>query len=85
MAKEFSLDDVEFQAKEMTDMEQLPFVKPSSTVAVETMGFFEADNRTAEQMECDEQATATANVKEKAVSAGLSVALLLLRVFDLVV
>jgi len=56
MAKEFSLDDVDFQTKESNDIDALPFVKPSSTVAIETMGIFHGDSEAnvAAQMEIDE-------------------------------
>lgn len=44
MAKEFSLDDADFTQKEAMDIEQLPTIKPSSTVAVESMGFFQGNS-----------------------------------------
>ena len=55
MAKEFSLDDVDFHQKETNEIDQLPSVTPSNTVAVETMGFFEGgtESTTNENMECD--------------------------------
>lgn len=55
MAKEFSLDDIDFQKKETDEMDQLPSVKPSSTVSIETMGFFEGKSEIDEKtMECDD-------------------------------
>lgn len=56
MAKEFSLDDVDFQKKETEDIEKLPFVKPSATVAIETMGIFQGDSQAniETHMECDD-------------------------------
>lgn len=55
MAKEFSLDDTDFQKKESDEMDQLPSVKPSNTVSVETMGFFEGKSEIDDNkaMECD--------------------------------
>ena len=55
MAKEFSLDDIDFQKKETEDIEKLPFVKPSTTVAIETMGIFQGDSQAniETHMECE--------------------------------
>lgn len=56
MAKEFSLDDVDFNKKETMDLDQLPSVKSSATVSVETMGFFEGKPESDEStMECDDK------------------------------
>ena len=64
MAKEFSLDDVDFQTKETADIEELPYIKPSATVSVETLGFFEGDDVPADaRMECDTDAPAAKSVK----------------------
>ena len=55
MAKEFSLDDVEFNQMETNDIEQLPCIRPSGTVAIETMGFFEGKDQDSESvMECED-------------------------------
>jgi len=60
LAKEFSLDDVDFQKKETEDIDKLPFVKPSSTVAIETMGFFQGDSEAnidliETRMDCEDE------------------------------
>ena len=63
MAKEFSLDDVDFKTQETAEIEQLPFIKPSGTVSIETMGFFEGESNA---MECDD-AVSVSSKKESAV------------------
>ena len=75
MAKEFSLDDVDFAKKEEKVMEELPSVRPSATVAVESMGFFEGSDRMEEtdenEMECDDEETsAKGGGKKKSVRFG---------------
>lgn len=70
MAKEFSLDDADFNQKETHDIEQLPSVKPSTTVAVETMGFFEGKPESQDDvsmMECDDNEKVSTNGKENEV------------------
>lgn len=54
MAKEFSLDDADFNKNETKDIDQLPSVRPSATVVVETMGFFEGNSEPQAAMECDD-------------------------------
>lgn len=57
MAKEFSLDDADFNKKENMEIDQLPSVRPSTTVSVETMGFFEGKPESQSDdltMECDD-------------------------------
>ena len=71
MAKEFSLDDVEFNQMETNDIEQLPFIRPSGTVAVETMGFFEGKDQSSESvMECEDtnEDGTNSSVKKKVVT-----------------
>lgn len=70
MAKEFSLDDVEFNQMETNDIEQLPCIRPSGTVAVETMGFFEGKDQSSESvMECEINEDGTnSSVKKKVVT-----------------
>jgi hypothetical protein len=70
MAKEFSLDDADFNQKETNDIEQLPSVRPSTTVAVETMGIFEgkSDSQEVEStMECDDDDKESESGKDVAV------------------
>jgi hypothetical protein len=70
MAKEFSLDDADFNQKETNDIEQLPSVRPSTTVAVETMGIFEgkSDSQEVEStMECDDNDKESESEKDVAV------------------
>jgi hypothetical protein len=70
MAKEFSLDDADFNKNEMNDIDQLPSVKPSTTVAVETMGTFEGkpESQEAEStMECDDNDKELESGKDNAV------------------
>lgn len=67
MAKEFSLDDADFNQKETHDIEQLPSVKPSTTVAIETMGFFEGKPESQDDvsvMECDDNEKVSTNGKD---------------------
>lgn len=71
MAKEFSLDDADFTQKESMDIDQLPSVRPSATVSVETMGFFEGNtelNINDSAMECDND-TKELNGKTDVVSS----------------
>lgn len=53
MAKEFSLDDADFSQKETQDIEQLPVVRPSATVAVESMGFFEGRSQAERELDVE--------------------------------
>jgi hypothetical protein len=67
MAKEFSLDDADFNQKETNDIDQLPSVRPSTTVAVETMGIFEGKSESQETesiMECDDNDKELESVKD---------------------
>ena len=70
MAKEFSLDDIDFNKMETNDIDQLPCVRPSGTVAVETMGFFEGKSQSQDVesvMECedsDEERTKSSEKKK---------------------
>ena len=70
MAKEFSLDDIDFNKMETNDIDQLPCVRPSGTVAVETMGFFEGKSQSQDVesvMECedsDEERTKSSGKKK---------------------
>lgn len=80
MAKEFSLDDADFNKKETNDLEQLPSVRPSTTVAVETMGFFEGkpeSNDDVSTMECDDNEKALKSEKSAEVGLSWSLALYL--------
>lgn len=85
MAKEFSLDDADFQKKEMNDIEQLPFIRPSATVAIETMGICQGDSQAniGMQMECEDEietpktvltdvkiVSSKSNIAKKVVKAG---------------
>lgn len=57
MAKEFSLDDADFTKKEEMDFEQLPNVRPSEVVAIDSMGMCEGNpdsNGNGNAMECEE-------------------------------
>ena len=57
MAKEFSLDDADFAKKEEMDIEQLPTVRPSEIVAIDSMGICEGgenQNNGNDAMECEE-------------------------------
>lgn len=58
MAKEFSLDDADFTKKEEMDFEQLPIVRPSEIVAVDSMGICEGgengNQNGSDVMECEE-------------------------------
>lgn len=73
MAKEFSLDDADFAKKEEKDLEELPEIRPSATVAVESMGFFEGTDRQEDAesavMDCeddgDQEEEETPTVKGK--------------------
>ena len=69
MAKEFSLDDADFNKKETEDIDQLPSVKPSTTVVVETMGFFDGNSEPQMAMDCDDGDAANAeNGKNREVN-----------------
>lgn len=70
MAKEFSLDDAQFNKLETNDIEQLPCIRPSGTVAVETMGFFVGKDQESESvMDCEDPSEdgASSIVKKKVV------------------
>ena len=70
-------DDVDFQTKESNDIDALPFVKPSSTVAIETMGIFHGDSEAnvAAQMEIDEP------VEKKVVNSPVMILTLKILIF----